>query len=157
VSTAHDAFGDGGALHAIFHPSTIAIVGATAEPSSLGHKALAALRAGGFEHTVVAVDSHQRSSAFGIRVYRELEDIPGPVDLAVVATFDTETLDAIEKCAGTGVKGVVVLSGVDGPAEHCRDFARMVRERLRQTRTRLIGPGCWALMNPSLNLNVSPG
>jgi acetyltransferase len=153
---AHDAFGDAGALHAIFHPTTVAVVGATEEPY-LGHKALATLTMGGFERSLVAVDFRQQSNAFGVRVYRELEDVPTPVDLAVVATTSDETLVAIEKCAGAGVKGVVVLSGVDGIAEHRLDFERQVRERLRRSRMKLIGPGCCALMNPSLGLNVSPG
>ena len=59
--TTHDSFGDGGALHSVFHPTTVAVLGATAEPGTLGHKALAGLTAGGFERPIVAVDSHERS------------------------------------------------------------------------------------------------
>jgi acetyltransferase len=153
---AHDAFGDSGALHAIFHPTTVAVVGATAE-HTLGHKALAGLTTGGFERSLVAVDVRQQSNAFGVRVYRELDDVPAPVDLAVVATTADETLDAIEQCAGAEVKGVVVLSGLDGTADRRGDIGRQIRERLRRSRTKLIGPGCCAWMNPSLGLNVSPG
>jgi acyl-CoA synthetase (NDP forming) len=65
---AHDAFKDGGALHSIFHPTTVAVIGAAAEPGTLGHKALAGLTAGGFEGSVVAVDSGQQSNAFGVCV-----------------------------------------------------------------------------------------
>ncbi len=154
---AHDAFGDSGALHAIFHPKTVAVFGATTEPDTLGHKALAGLTAGGFESSLVAVDPRQQNNPFGVRVYRELEDVPAPVDLAVVVTTSDESLEVIEKCAGAGVKGAVVLSGVDGTAERRRDFKRHVCERLRKSRMKLIGPGCCALMNPSLGLNVSPG
>ena len=100
--TTHDSFGDGGALHAIFHPTTVAVIGATAEPDTLGHKALAGLTAGGFESSVVAVDSRQQSNVFGVRVYRELEDVPGPVDLAVVVTSSDATFEAIERCAACG-------------------------------------------------------
>jgi acetyltransferase len=154
---AHVAFEDGGALHSIFHPTTVAVLGATAEPGTQGHKALAGLTAGGFEGSVVAVDPSQQDNAFGVCVYRQLADVPAPVDLAVVVKASDDILEAIEKCAGAGVKGVVVLSGLDGTAEHRRDFERHVRERLRQSGMKLIGPGCCALMNPSLGLNVSPG
>ena len=157
VDEAHDAFGDGAALRAIFQPTAVALVGPTADPSTLGHKALAALTSGGFERSLVAIDPHRQDNPFGVRAYRQLEDVPFPVDLAVVATSSDQTLEAIEKCAAAGVKGVVVLSGVDGDEEHCRDLAHRVRERLRRTPIKLIGPGCCALMNPSLNLNVSPG
>jgi acetyltransferase len=153
----HDLFVDGDALRAMFHPRTVAVVGETAAPDTLGHKALAALTVGGFEGTLVAVDSRSQRNPFGISVYRELDDVPDPVDLAVVATRCDETLEAIEQCAAAGVRGVVLLSTADRTAECRREFKRQIRERLRRTRMKLIGPGCCALMNPSLGLNVSPG
>jgi acetyltransferase len=118
---------------------------------------LAGLRASGFERSLVAIDVRQPSNPFGVRVYRELEDVPAPVDLAVVVTARDETLETIEKCIRAGVKGVVVLSGVERIAERRREFERHVREQLRRSGMKLIGPGCCALMNPSLSLNVSPG
>ena len=153
----HDRFGDGDTLRAMFHPRTIAVVGPTAAPSTLGHKTLAALTMGGFEGALVAVDSQAQSNAFGIPVYRQFDDVPDPVDLAVVATKSAETGEAIERCAAAGAKGVVVLSAVDHTVEQRREFERHILNRLRPTRMRLIGPGCCALMNPSLGLNVSPG
>ena len=154
---AHDAFLDGSALDAIFHPTTIAVIGASAEPDTLGHKTIAALIAGGFEGLVVAVDPHQRRNPLGINVYRQLGDVPADVDLAVVVTPSDGMLDAIEQCARAGVKGVVVTSGLDGTTERRRDVERQIRDRLRHSRMKLIGPGCGALMNPSIGLNVSAG
>ena len=52
---AHDAFGDVAALHAIFHPKTVAVMGPTAEPDTLGHKTLAALTSGGAFPTPASV------------------------------------------------------------------------------------------------------
>src|SRR5262245_13458777 len=152
-----DFFGDEDALRAMFHPRTVAVVGPTEEPSTVGHKALAALTLGGFDRAIVAIDSRSQGNPFGIRAYRELDDVPGSVDLAVVATKSDDTLQAIEKCARAGVQGVVVLSGTDRTLERRRELERQIRDRLRRTRMKLIGPGCCALMNPSLGLNVSPG
>jgi acetyltransferase len=154
---AHDAFGDVAALHAIFHPKTVAVMGPTAEPDTLGHKTLAALTSGGFEGLLVAVGSRPHGNSLGIPVYRNIEDVPAPVDLVVVVTTSDELPETIERCALAEVKGVVVASRLDGTAERRRGFERFVRERLRHSRTKLIGPGCCALMNPSLGLNVSPG
>ena len=153
----HDRFGDGDTLRAMFHPRTVAVVGPTAEPSTLGHKTLAALTMGGFEGELVAIDSRAQSNAFGIRVYREFDDVPDPVDLAVVATKSGDTVEAIERCAAAGAKGVVVLSAADHTVDGGRAFERQALDRLRRTRMKLIGPGCGALMNPSLGLNISPG
>ena len=52
---------------------------------------------------------------------------------------------------------MVVASTLSGTPEHRRDVERHFRERLRGTRMKLTGPGCCALMNPSLGLNVSAG
>jgi acetyltransferase len=154
---AHDAFGRGGTLRAMFHPATVAVVGATDEPDTLGYKTFARLATGGFEGSLVAVDPRERPNEFGTRVYRELEDVPAPIDLVVVVTASNQTLDAIEKCVRARVKGVVVLSDMDGTVEGRRQFQHEISERLRRSHTKLIGPGCSALMTPSIGLNVSTG
>ena len=87
---AHDSFQGAAPLHAIFYPATVAVIGGTDEPQTLGHKVLGGLR----------------SHALGFRVYRGLEDAPARVDLAVVVTSDDETLVAVGRCARAGVKGV---------------------------------------------------
>jgi acetyltransferase len=101
---AHDAFGRGGTLRAMFHPTTVAVLGAADEPGTLGYKTFARLATGGFEGSLVAVDPRERPNEFGIRVYRELEDVPAPIDLVVVVTASNQTLDAIEKCVRARVK-----------------------------------------------------
>jgi acetyltransferase len=138
---AHDVFEGARPLHAVFHPANVAVIGATAEPHTLGHRVFSGLQ----------------NNSFGFPVYRALDDAPASVDLAVVVTTGDEALDAIERCAASGVNGVVVLSGVEGTPEHRRGFERRVGELLHKSRTKLIGPRCFALMNPSVGLNVSPG
>jgi len=152
-----DFFGHGDALRAMFHPRSVAVVGPAEAPSTLGHKVLAALTTGGFERALVAVDSRSQTNSFGIRVYRTFDEVPDPVDLAVVTTNSDETVQAVEDCAGARVKGVVVLSGTDRAVERREEFEHQICDRLRRTRMKLIGPGCCALMNPALGLNVSPG
>ena len=66
---AHDLFGEGGAIDAMFHPKTVAVLGATSQPGSLGHQALAAVTGSGFEGSVVVVDPCAQGSAFGVPVY----------------------------------------------------------------------------------------
>jgi acyl-CoA synthetase (NDP forming) len=96
-------------------PKTVAVIGATG-PGTLGDKTLAGLAAGGFDRPLVAVDSREQPNAFGIPVYRTLEDVRTPVDLAVVVTNSDDTLDEVRKCVAAEVKGVVVLAEMDGPA-----------------------------------------
>lgn len=137
---AQDAYGDSAHLHAIFHPATIAVLGAVG-PGTLGEKTLTSLRAGGLECPVFVVDAGGRPNALDIPVYRDLDQLPRPIDLAIIVTKGDDTLAVVERCVAAGVRGVVVQSDVDGAMERRADFGRQVRDRLRKSRTKLIGPG----------------
>ncbi len=150
----HDAFGHAASLRSLFDPKKIAVLGPT-DPGSLGEMVLRGLTAAGFERPIFAIDPQARPNAFGVPVLRTLQDTPAPIDLAVVVTGREETLPAIATCVAGQVKGVAVLSGVDGSADDRRAFDRQVRECLHQSRTRLLGPDCCAVMNPSIGLNIS--
>jgi acetyltransferase len=153
---AHDLFGEGGAIDAMFHPKTVAVVGAISQPRSLGYQTLAALSGSGFEGSVVVVDPSAQANAFGFPVYPSFQDLPSKAELAVVVTASNGVFGAVEQCAAGGVRGVAVLSAVDATDQHFGELQRHICQRLRQSRMRMIGPGCCALMNPSIGLNVSP-
>jgi acetyltransferase len=153
---AHDLFGEGGSIDAMFHPKTVAVLGATSQPGSLGHQALTALTGSGFEGSVVVVDPCAHANAFGVPVYPSFQDLPTKAELAVVVTASSGVFAAVEQCAAAGVRGIAVLSAVDPTDQHSSDLQRHICQQLRQTRMRMIGPGCCALMNPSFGLNVSP-
>jgi len=153
---AHDLFGEGGAIDAMFHPKTVAVLGATSQPGSLGHQALAALSGSGFEGSVVVVDPGSQANTLGVPVYPSFQDLPTKAELAVVVTPSSGVFGAVEQCAAAGVRGVAVLSAVDTTDQHFSELQRNVCQLLRQSRMRMIGPGCCALMNPSIGLNASP-
>jgi acetyltransferase len=153
---AHDLFGECGAIDAMFHPKTVAVLGATSQPGSLGHQALTALTGSGFEGSVVVVDPRSQASAFGVPVYPSFQDLQTKAELAVVVTASSGVFAAVEQCAAAGVRGVAVLSAVDTTDQHFGDLQRHICQQLRQTRMRMIGPGCCGLMNPSIGLNASP-
>ena len=153
---AHDLFGECGAIDAMFHPKTVAVIGAASQPGSLGHQALAALTGSAFEGSVVVVDPRSQANAFGVPVYPSFQDLPTKVELAIVVTAGSGVFAAVEQCAAAGVRGVAVLSAVDTTDQHFGDLQRHIRQQLRQTRMRMLGPGCCALMNPSIGLNASP-
>ena len=152
---AHDLFGECGAIDAMFHPKTVVVLGPTSQPGSLGHQTLAAVTGSGFDGSVVVVDPGAQANAFGVPVYPSFQDLPTKAELAVVVTASSGVFAAVDQCAAAGVRGVAVLSAVDA-TDQLSDLQQHVCQRLRQTRMRVIGPGCCALMNPSIGLNISP-
>src|SRR5437868_14959297 len=72
-------------LDSIFVPQSVAVIGATERPGSVGRAVLWSLVSSPFGGTVFPV-SDKRTSVLGIKAYRRIAEIPEPVDLAVVVT-----------------------------------------------------------------------
>ncbi len=141
----------------IFTAANVAIVGASNRANSIGNLLLRNLVLGGF--TGRAYPVHPSVDAIcGLPAYQTVRDIPGPVELAIIAS-PTDTVPAVvEDCAAKGVSGLVVIS--TGYAEAGPQGAARQRDLLDQVRRngmRLVGPSCLGLLNtnPVYNLNAS--
>ncbi|NER84080.1 MAG: acetyl CoA synthetase subunit alpha, partial [Leptolyngbya sp. SIO1D8] len=142
-------------LSALFAPKTVAVVGATDRPGSVGRTLLWNLISNPFGGTVLPINP-KRKSVLGIRAYPNLRETPEPVDLAVIATPAATVPGIIQDCVETGVKGAIVLSagfkeiGAAGIA-----LEQQIRDQLKRSSLRLIGPNCLGVMNPLTGLNAT--
>ena len=142
-------------LAPFFAPTSVAVIGASRDPSKVGGSVLANLRSAGFEGRVIPVNS-RAAAVQGLAAASSLLDVEGPVDLAVVAVPADGVLAALEQCVAKGVPGAVVISagfreaGVEGAG---REAA--LRAWLRGRSLRVLGPNCLGWMRPSRRLNVS--
>jgi len=83
-------------LEKLFHPSSVAVIGASSNPGKLGHQVLANLIASGFGGALYPVNP-KADEILGLEAYGSVTDIPGPVDLVVVVIpnkFVADVLDA---------------------------------------------------------------
>jgi acetyltransferase len=142
-------------LDAMFNPGSVAVIGATDRPSTVGRTVLENLLHGRFQGKVYAVNP-KHDEVLGIKAYRRIRDIPEPVDLAVVVTPAATVPPLIGECVDAGVKSAVVISagfkerGAEGAAlEH------HIQDQLRRGSLRLIGPNCLGIMNPAIGLNAT--
>ncbi|HET7205264.1 MAG TPA: bifunctional acetate--CoA ligase family protein/GNAT family N-acetyltransferase [Terriglobales bacterium] len=152
----HDVLrAEGHPLDGIFAPQTVAVVGATERPGSIGRAVLWSLVSSPFGGTVFPV-SETRSSVLGIKAYRRIAEIPEPIDLAVVVTPAAAVPDVIGQCAGAGVRGAIVISaGFKEHGEAGKELERQIVERMKGSQLRLIGPNCLGVMNPLTGLNAT--
>jgi len=142
-------------LDAIFAPRTVAVIGATEKPLSVGRTIMANLLGSPFGGTVFPVNPN-RPSVLGVMAYPKLADVPEPIDLAVVVTPAATVPDVIGECASAGVRGAIVISAgfkEVGPAGAALE--QRVLEEARRGRIRLIGPNCLGVMNPPRGLNAT--
>ncbi len=140
-------------LDAIFRPETVAVIGATERPGSVGRTVLWNLISHPFGGTVFPVNPN-RSSVLGIKAYPNIQAVPDRVDLAVVVTPAPTVPKVIGECAAAGVKGAIIISagfretGVAGVALEQEILANAGRMRI-------IGPNCLGVMNPIGGLNAT--
>ncbi|RMG67114.1 MAG: CoA-binding protein, partial [Bacteroidetes bacterium] len=143
-------------LQSIFAPQAVAIFGISNTPQSVGYRLMHHLANSSFDGIFYPV-SRTIKSVMGIRCYASLQDIPDPVDLALVASPLDEVPDLVTICAKAGVGGMVVMSKgfekADDPAAARQ--AQQVRQLARVHRIRIIGPGSLGVMIPRLGLNAS--
>lgn len=141
-------------LAPVFEPRSIAVVGASANPTKRGHQILRALGESGYAGRVFAVNP-AGGRLLGHTVYRSVEEMPEAADLAVICTPAATAPDLVRACGERGVAGAVVLAvgfRESGPAGAKRE-ARL-REAALENGIRVIGPNTSGLLNLSLGVNL---
>ncbi|MBE9119882.1 bifunctional acetate--CoA ligase family protein/GNAT family N-acetyltransferase [Tychonema sp. LEGE 07199] len=142
-------------LDRIFHPRSVAVIGATERKGSVGRTLLWNLISNPFGGTVFPVNP-QRHSVLGLKSYPDIASVPEVVDLALIATPAAVVPQAIRECIAAGVKGAVIVSAgfkEIGPAGVALEQEIMAAARLGGMR--IIGPNCLGVMNPVLGLNAT--
>jgi acyl-CoA synthetase (NDP forming)/GNAT superfamily N-acetyltransferase len=147
----------GAAVEAVLRPRSVAVVGASERPGSVGGAVLGNLAAGGFTGVLHAVHP-DAERVRGIRAHRRVLDIPGEVDLAVIATPADVVADVAHDCAAKGVRALVVISaGFGESGENGRRRERELLAICRGSGMRLVGPNCLGVINtdPAVRLNAT--
>ena len=147
-------------VHNALHPSSVAVIGASTDPSKIGHAILANLLRSNFTGPVFPVNAEARSVR-GVRAYASVTDIPDEVDLAVVAVPASGIDDVLGSCFAKGVTTLVVVSA--GFAETGPEGVLAERRLVTAARAhgmRVIGPNALGVANTAaevrLNATLAP-
>lgn len=145
------------ALDAIFAPKSVAVIGATERPGSVGRTVLWNLISNPFGGTVFPVNP-KHSSVQGIKAYPNVAAVPDPIDLAIIITPAPTVPDLVSECVQVGVKGVIIISaGFKETGKAGAELERQVLERARRGAqgVRIIGPNCLGVMSTRSGLNAT--
>ena len=153
---AHDVLGyEGGSLEAIFRPETVAVIGATERPGSVGRTIMWNLVSSPFGGTVFPVNS-RRPNVLGIKAYPSVSEVPQKVDLAVIVAPAPAVPEIITECVEAGVEGAIIISaGFRETGPEGIELEERVLAEARRGRMRIIGPNCLGVMNPTTGLNAT--
>jgi acetyltransferase len=142
-------------LEFFFSPKTVAVIGASEKPDSVGRTILWNLIGSPFGGTVYPVNP-KRHSVLGIKAYPSVSEIPEPIELAVIATPAATVPGIVRECGEVGAKGAIIISA--GFREAGPAGARLEEEVLAEARAagmRLIGPNCLGVMRPVTGFNAT--
>ncbi|REE03310.1 GNAT family N-acetyltransferase [Citricoccus nitrophenolicus] len=141
-------------------PEAVAVIGASRQWGSVGFALLQNIIEGGYTGPVYGINPEALEVA-GMISRATLAEVPGPVDLAVIAVPEAEVPAVVQDCARHGVKGLLVVT--TGYADAGQEGLVRQRALVRQARAngmRVIGPASAGLINTapevSLNASVSP-
>ncbi len=142
-------------LAPFFDPRSVAVIGASRDPSKVGGSVLANLRSAGFDGRVLPVNV-RAEVVQGLAAFPSLLAVDGPVDLAVITVPAPAVLPALKECVAKGVPAAVVISaGFRENGEEGRKREGELREWLGRQPIRVLGPNCLGWIRPSRRLNVT--
>ncbi len=153
TTPAHDAAvealqADRHPLDPIFHPRSVAVIGATEKEGSVGRTILWNLLSSPFGGTVFPVHP-TRHAILGVKAYPSVGEIGEPVDLAVIVTPARTAPGLVDECGRAGIRGVIIISaGFKEIGEEGVELERQVLEAARRHGIRVVGPNCLGVMNP---------
>lgn len=144
-------------IHRFFHPKSVAIIGASRRQDTIGQVLVRNLVMADFTGRVYVVNP-SAPAVSGMPAYKNVNDIPDEVDVALVAVPAEAVTDVVLDCANKGVHGLIVISsGFAETGEEGRRRQRHLAGLCRSYGLRLIGPNCLGAINtdPSVQVNAS--
>jgi len=134
-------------LHALFDPASIAVVGASADPAKWGNAVTVQALRGADRHRVQLVNRRGGEIA-GCSTVSSVEDLDGPVDLAVIAVPEAGFEEAVHGVLAKGARAIVAITaglGEAGAEGRAREDALIAR--IREAGAVLVGPNCLGLVD----------
>lgn len=143
------------ALHAFFAPRTVAVIGASATPGKIGHSVMANMREAGYKGRLYPVNP-KGGDIDGIAVLRNVSELPGGIDLAVIAIPRDKVLPVLEELAPKGLKAAIVITA--GFREVGREGFELEQKMAALAEAHgiaLLGPNSLGMMNTAHGINAS--
>lgn len=138
-----------------FHPKGVVIVGASTSPEKLGYGVARNLIQSGYTGTIHLV-AQKSGEVFGRTIHTILQDIPDPVDLAILIVPTPATPQAIEDCGKRGIKAAVIVSaGFREVGEEGAELEKQCIEIAQQYGVRLLGPNCIGTIDTHFPLDTT--
>ncbi len=142
-------------LQRLLSPGSVAVIGASPKPGSVGGEILRNLQRCGFPGAILPVNPKYRD-VDNLPCYSAVSEIPGAVDLAVLAINHDLVLDEVEACAAKGIQNLVIITaGFKESGSVGVERERMLRDAIRRHSLNVVGPNCMGIINSSASARLN--
>lgn len=145
-------------LKYLFTPESVAVIGASQHKGKVGHELLRNIVTYGFQGNVYPINirADQIDNILGLTPYKSIKDIPGPVDLALVAIPAPYVAQAVRECGEKKVKACVIITSGFSETENIKEEQELVKIA-RSYSMPLLGPNVFGVIYTPGKLNASFG
>jgi acetyltransferase len=141
-------------LDKMFRPRSIAVIGATDKPKSVGSALMANLLQAGFNGPILPVNPHA-DAVHGIMAYKDVASLPLAPDLAVIATPPDTVPALVAELGERGTRAAVILTAGFGEVSAGKQRAADLLTAARPHLLRIVGPNCLGIAMPGIGLNAT--
>ncbi len=142
-------------LEHFFTPTSVALIGASAEPGKVGYDILYNLITAKFQGAIYPVNP-KAATILDLPVFKTVLDIPGKVDLAVIVIPSKFVAGVLEQCGEKGIDAVIIISaGFKEVGPEGALLEQQMMDVAHKHGIRIIGPNCLGIISSSVGLNAS--
>tara|TARA_R110000824_G_scaffold372077_2_gene562014 strand:+ start:49953 stop:52619 length:2667 start_codon:yes stop_codon:yes gene_type:complete len=143
-------------LDALFSPTTIALIGASNRPGSVGAVLARNLFDAGFEGPILTVNPRERAIRSALN-YHSVSELPLAPDLAIIATPPDTVPGLIRELGERGCRAAVVITAGFGEGEHAdgQVLKQAMLDAAKPYLMRIVGPNCLGVLAPHRGINAS--
>lgn len=129
-------------LDPLFHPSSIAVIGASSDPRKIGGRPIAYMLRSGYPGKLLPINPKQNEIQ-GLKAYPSLADVSHPVDQVIVAVSGALVERAVQEALEQQARSIVIFSSGFGETGHEGKAAQeRLAQRCREAGVQLVGPNC---------------
>jgi acyl-CoA synthetase (NDP forming) len=142
-------------LRPLFAPESVAVIGASNTPGKWGNMMVSRPIQSGYRGSIYPINPNERE-VLGLKAYRSISEVPGPVDMAIVTIPAPLVPQAMAQCASKGVKTAVVISaGFAETGDKGKALQDEVVRIARQGGLRIMGPNGMGIWSSTVRLNTA--
>ena len=141
-------------LDKIMRPKSVAVIGASTKPKTIGSEIMQRLRDYKFNGNIYPVNP-KGGIIEGFQAYTSVAEIPGEVDLAVIVVNAKFVLDTIDQCHAKGIKGLcIITAGFKETGKEGAEAEKQLLAKVREYGMRCVGPNCLGVLNTNPEIRM---